>query len=109
MHTGVWLPQIIHDLYVFVDKVHSFVYMHDKFCSCQSSQGGQRYDLVVVGGGIVGVATAREIALRHPKMSIAVLEKENRLGTAQNLCSMHNQILCFSGQSLHSFIATVKD
>ena len=35
---------------------------------------------MVVGGGIVGMATAREIALRHPRMSIAVLEKENRLG-----------------------------
>jgi len=38
------------------------------------------YDLVVVGGGIVGLATAREIALRHPKMSIAVVEKEKELG-----------------------------
>lgn len=52
-------------------------------CSCKSSQAGQRYDLVVVGGGIVGMATAREVALRHPKMSIAVLEKENHLGTAK--------------------------
>lgn len=39
-----------------------------------------RYDLVVVGGGIVGLATAREIALRHPNMSIAVVEKEKELG-----------------------------
>ena len=38
---------------------------------------------MVVGGGIVGMATAREVALRHPKMSIAVLEKENHLGTAK--------------------------
>ena len=37
---------------------------------------------MVVGGGIVGLATAREIALRHPKMTIAVLEKEKQLGTA---------------------------
>lgn len=39
------------------------------------------YDVLVVGGGIVGVATAREIALRHPQMSIALVEKESALGT----------------------------
>lgn len=38
------------------------------------------YDLVVVGGGIVGMATAREVALRHPTMRIAVVEKERKLG-----------------------------
>ena len=38
------------------------------------------YDLVIVGGGIVGLATARETAMRHPNMQIAVVEKENKLG-----------------------------
>ena len=38
------------------------------------------YDLVVVGGGIVGIATAREVSLRHPTMRIAVVEKERKLG-----------------------------
>ena len=38
------------------------------------------YDLVVVGGGIVGLATARETALRYPQMKIALVEKEPRLG-----------------------------
>ena len=50
------------------------------FRRCKSGAGGKSYDLVVVGGGIVGLAAAREIALRHPKMSIAVLEKEKQLG-----------------------------
>ena len=38
------------------------------------------YDLVIVGGGIVGLATARELALRYPGMKLALLEKEQSLG-----------------------------
>lgn len=44
-----------------------------------------KYDVVVVGGGIVGVATARELAIRHPKLKFAVLEKENSLGLTASL------------------------
>jgi 2-hydroxyglutarate dehydrogenase len=40
-------------------------------------------DVVVVGGGIVGLATARELALRHDGLRIAVLERESELGTHQ--------------------------
>lgn len=42
-------------------------------------QGGV-YDLVVVGGGIVGLATAREMAIRYPHKKIALVEKEKQLG-----------------------------
>ncbi len=38
------------------------------------------YDLVIVGGGIVGLATARETAMRQPNLKIALVEKENQLG-----------------------------
>ena len=38
------------------------------------------YDLLVVGGGIVGCATAREVARRHPDFKIAIIEKEGSLG-----------------------------
>lgn len=38
------------------------------------------YDVVVVGGGIVGVACARELSLRYPGKKIAIVEKENELG-----------------------------
>ena len=68
------------------------LYTHNWF-SCKTGWAGQsRYDLVVVGGGIVGLATAREIALRHPKMSVAVLEKEDHLG---NCKSTINNIINF--------------
>lgn len=38
------------------------------------------YDIAIVGGGIVGVATARELSLRHPELKLIILEKENDLG-----------------------------
>lgn len=41
------------------------------------------YDLVVVGGGIVGCATAREMLERHPQLKIAIIEKENKLAMHQ--------------------------
>lgn len=40
-------------------------------------------DLVVVGAGIVGLAVAREMALRHDGMRIAVLEREPRIAARQ--------------------------
>ena len=36
--------------------------------------------MVVVGAGIVGLATARELALRFPALSYAVVDKENTVG-----------------------------
>lgn len=41
------------------------------------------YDVVVVGGGIVGVATARALKVRHPSKSVLILEKENEIGCHQ--------------------------
>ena len=38
------------------------------------------FDVVIVGGGIVGVACARELSFRYPNKSIAVVEKEKELG-----------------------------
>ena len=38
---------------------------------------------MIVGGGIVGLSTAREVALRHPHFSIAVVEKERELGRGE--------------------------
>jgi L-2-hydroxyglutarate oxidase len=42
-----------------------------------------RCDLAVIGGGIVGLAVARELARRHPRASLCVLEREQRLATHQ--------------------------
>ncbi|MGH0184705.1 UNVERIFIED_CONTAM: hypothetical protein FKN15_015551 [Acipenser sinensis] len=52
------------------------------------------YDVAVVGGGIVGLATARELILRHPSLSFIVLEKEKELAVHQ---SGHNSGVIHSG------------
>src|SRR5271165_1177849 len=40
-------------------------------------------DFAVVGGGIVGLAVARELILRDPHASVSVLEREREVGTHQ--------------------------
>jgi (S)-2-hydroxyglutarate dehydrogenase len=40
-------------------------------------------DFVVVGGGILGLAVARELSIRWPDRGIAVLERESEVGTGQ--------------------------
>jgi L-2-hydroxyglutarate oxidase LhgO len=51
-------------------------------------------DVVVVGAGIVGLATAREILTRWPQLRLAVVEKEIQVGTHQ---SGHNSGVVHSG------------
>ncbi|KPI92799.1 L-2-hydroxyglutarate dehydrogenase, mitochondrial [Papilio xuthus] len=49
-----------------------------------SNQKHHSYDIVVIGGGIVGSASARELILRHPSLKIAIVEKENRFACHQS-------------------------
>ena len=39
--------------------------------------------LVQVGGGIIGLATAREVLRRYPKLTVAVVEKEREVAAHQ--------------------------
>ena len=50
------------------------------FCHFRTGSNGDVYDFAVVGGGIVGLATARQLLLSHPGKRVVVLEKENELG-----------------------------
>ena len=47
----------------------------------------KRHDFLVIGGGIVGLAVAREIRIRKPGAAVCVLEKEDGPGRHQ---STHN-------------------
>lgn len=42
-----------------------------------------KYDTIIVGGGIVGLATAYKYQLAHPHRTVLVLEKEKALATHQ--------------------------
>ncbi|CAK8680319.1 L-2-hydroxyglutarate dehydrogenase, mitochondrial-like isoform X2 [Clavelina lepadiformis] len=48
-----------------------------------SSDSDSTCDVTVVGGGIVGLASARELSLRRPDLSITVLEKEKEISMHQ--------------------------
>jgi len=45
--------------------------------------GSETYDYCVIGGGIVGLATAMRLLAAHPDASLVLVEKESELGTHQ--------------------------
>lgn len=54
----------------------------------------RHYDVAIVGAGLVGLATARELLIRQPRLRVVVLEKEPVLASQQ---SGHNSGVIHSG------------
>ncbi len=52
------------------------------------------YDIAIVGGGIVGLATGRELLQRYPRLRLAILDKESGIGRHQ---TGHNSGVIHSG------------
>ncbi len=52
------------------------------------------WDVIVIGGGILGLSTAMEITRRHPEKRVLVLEKETGVGRHQ---SLHNSGVIHAG------------
>jgi L-2-hydroxyglutarate oxidase len=52
------------------------------------------YDIVITGGGIVGLASALKIKEQHPQLSVALLEKEDGIARHQ---TEHNSGVIHSG------------
>src|SRR5579862_3228816 len=52
------------------------------------------YDVAIIGAGILGLGTARELLHRHPQLKLAVLDKEPAIGQHQ---SGHNSGVIHSG------------
>ena len=53
-----------------------------------------RFDIIIIGGGIVGLASAYKINLKYPNKKILVLEKENKVAFHQ---TGHNSGVIHSG------------
>ena len=61
-----------------------------------------KYDIAVVGGGIVGLATAYKIQLKYPTFNIIILEKEKELAfhqTGRNSGVIHSGLYYNPGSS----------
>ena len=52
------------------------------------------YDLVIIGGGIIGLAVANDLIKRNSKLKILVVEKDSNVASQQ---SGHNSGVIHSG------------
>jgi L-2-hydroxyglutarate oxidase LhgO len=59
-----------------------------------SNPSSHHYDVAIVGAGLVGLATARELLIRRPELRVVILEKETVLVSQQ---SGHNSGVIHSG------------
>lgn len=83
---------------------------HRRWMSSSSSSNVQgdlkagEADVAIVGGGIVGLATAREIVTRFPSAKVVVVEKENDIVKHQ---TSHNRSASDLSLSNHTIKQTM--
>lgn len=61
---------------------------------CSSLEERLKYDVAIIGGGIIGTAIAREIKIKSKNVKIILIEKESHFGKHQ---SSHNSGVIHSG------------
>ena len=69
----------------------------------------KEFDILIVGAGIVGLATARALKIAFPKSEIGVLEKENEIAyhqTGHNSGVIHSGIYYAPGSQKAEFCLT---
>lgn len=91
------LKNLRHKVSIFLSKVNAllpitFVNPSPNFVNCAIMN--QPFDITIVGGGIVGLATAYQLQLRNPSLNLLVLEKEEELSAHQ---TGHNSGVIHSG------------
>ena len=75
-------------------RIQKFLAPQSQAACAAAAPGQEVYDLAFVGGGIVGLATARSLKLQYPKLKMIVLEKEDTLASHQ---TGHNSGVIHSG------------
>ncbi len=60
----------------------------------QQPVSSAKYDIVIIGAGIIGLATGMKLLERFPNINLAILEKDGKEGTQQ---SGHNSGVIHSG------------
>src|ERR1700730_2092317 len=70
-------------------------YPQPRICASRgTSVMAESIDVTIVGAGIVGLATARELLIRRPSLRLTMLEKEQQIGMHQ---TGHNSGVIHSG------------
>ncbi|XP_065215588.1 L-2-hydroxyglutarate dehydrogenase, mitochondrial [Planococcus citri] len=75
-------------------KLQAFMSTSSINTNGQNFSNNESFDLIVVGGGIVGVTTARAMLIEKPNLKVAILEKEKDVAMHQ---SGHNSGVIHAG------------
>ena len=86
-----WTSDLHHSLYEIINPAAMHIFCSQFYCIelyeknqiCSLMSATNIFDFVVIGGGIVGTATAYKLSLKFPKKTIALIEKESTLGSHQ--------------------------